>query len=300
MPLGSGALAGLNWDIDRDAVAAELGFDARRRELDRRRLQPRLRPRLPRPRPSICATHLSRLGAEIVLWSSERVRLLRAGRGLLLGLVDHAAEEEPRRGRAAAGEGARGCWPRYATLAGVAARPAARLRQGPAGGQGAAVRRRRHDRALPRGARRDAAGHRASTASGWPRPPPTRCSPRPTSPTCWSAAGCRSARPTASSAGWSAHALDAGHRPLRDLRRAARRLLRAARRRVLRGAAPRARGWTRSSRAAAPRPPPSPRQLELARGEPRRRLGGVSGARSEPPLGAGVLRPLGPRRSPAT
>ena len=29
MPLGSGALAGLNWELDREAVAAELGFDAR-------------------------------------------------------------------------------------------------------------------------------------------------------------------------------------------------------------------------------------------------------------------------------
>ncbi len=70
LPAGSGALAGVNWDIDREAIAAALGFD--------------------RPSPnsldavsnrdfaldylyaaSVCATHLSRLGAEIVLWSSE-------------------------------------------------------------------------------------------------------------------------------------------------------------------------------------------------------------------------------------
>jgi argininosuccinate lyase len=70
MPAGSGALAGLNWDIDREALAADLGFG--------------------RPYPnsldavsnrdfaldylsaaSICAMHLSRLGAEIVLWSSQ-------------------------------------------------------------------------------------------------------------------------------------------------------------------------------------------------------------------------------------
>ena len=36
----------------------------------------------------------------------RRVRLLRAARRLELGLLDHAAEEEPRRGRAAAREGA--------------------------------------------------------------------------------------------------------------------------------------------------------------------------------------------------
>src|SRR5581483_5348234 len=70
MAAGSGALAGLNWDIDRDQLAADLGFE--------------------RPYPnsldavsnrdfaldylsaaSICAMHLSRLGAEIVLWSSQ-------------------------------------------------------------------------------------------------------------------------------------------------------------------------------------------------------------------------------------
>jgi argininosuccinate lyase len=70
MPAGSGALAGLNWDVDRDALAADLGFE--------------------RPAPNsldavsnrdfaldylsasaICAMHLSRLGAEIVLWSTQ-------------------------------------------------------------------------------------------------------------------------------------------------------------------------------------------------------------------------------------
>ena len=69
LPLGSGALAGLNWDLDRDANAERLGFA--------------------RPSPNsidavsnrdfaldylyaatVCATHLSRLGAEIVIWSS--------------------------------------------------------------------------------------------------------------------------------------------------------------------------------------------------------------------------------------
>jgi argininosuccinate lyase len=70
MPLGSGALAGLNWEIDRKANADRLGFA--------------------RPSPNsidavsnrdfvldylyaatVCATHLSRLGAEIVIWSSS-------------------------------------------------------------------------------------------------------------------------------------------------------------------------------------------------------------------------------------
>jgi argininosuccinate lyase len=70
MPLGSGALAGLNWDVDRATTAAQLGFE--------------------RPSPNsidavsnrdfaldylyaaaVCAMHLSRLGSELVLWSSD-------------------------------------------------------------------------------------------------------------------------------------------------------------------------------------------------------------------------------------
>jgi argininosuccinate lyase len=70
MPLGSGALAGLNWDVDREQTATELGFA--------------------RPSPNsidavsnrdfaldylhaaaVCAMHLSRLGSELVLWSSQ-------------------------------------------------------------------------------------------------------------------------------------------------------------------------------------------------------------------------------------
>jgi argininosuccinate lyase len=70
MPLGSGALAGLNYEIDRAQTAADLDFA--------------------RPSPNsmdsvsnrdfaldymyaaaVCATHLSRLGSELVLWSSQ-------------------------------------------------------------------------------------------------------------------------------------------------------------------------------------------------------------------------------------
>ena len=69
LPLGSGALAGLNWQIDREAVAAELGFDSvapnsidgvanRDFALDYLAAA------------AGCATHLSRIGSEIVLWSS--------------------------------------------------------------------------------------------------------------------------------------------------------------------------------------------------------------------------------------
>ncbi len=70
LPLGSGALAGLNWEIDRELVAGELGFSAvapnsvdavsnRDTALDYLAAA------------SVCAVHLSRLGGELVLWSSD-------------------------------------------------------------------------------------------------------------------------------------------------------------------------------------------------------------------------------------
>ncbi len=70
MPLGSGALAGLNWQIDREGVAADLGFGGvvensidgvSNRDFALDYLSAA----------TICATHLSRIGAEIVLWSTS-------------------------------------------------------------------------------------------------------------------------------------------------------------------------------------------------------------------------------------
>jgi argininosuccinate lyase len=70
LPLGAGALAGVNFDTDRGQVARALGFDGvvansidavsnRDFALDYLAAA------------ATCATHLSRLGAELVLWSSE-------------------------------------------------------------------------------------------------------------------------------------------------------------------------------------------------------------------------------------
>jgi argininosuccinate lyase len=75
LPLGAGALAGVNFATDRRAVAAELGFagvvpnsiDAvSNRDFAFDLLHAA----------SVCATHLSRLGAEIVLWTSEEFGFL--------------------------------------------------------------------------------------------------------------------------------------------------------------------------------------------------------------------------------
>ena len=70
MPAGSGALAGLNWDVDRDALAADLGFERpSRNSLDAVSNRDFALDYLSAA--AICAMHLSRLGGEIVLWSSQ-------------------------------------------------------------------------------------------------------------------------------------------------------------------------------------------------------------------------------------
>jgi argininosuccinate lyase len=70
MPLGAGALAGVNFDTDRRAVAASLGFEGvAENSIDAVSNRDFILDYLAAA--STCATHLSRLGGEIVLWSSE-------------------------------------------------------------------------------------------------------------------------------------------------------------------------------------------------------------------------------------
>ncbi|HLH66086.1 MAG TPA: argininosuccinate lyase [Solirubrobacteraceae bacterium] len=70
LPLGSGALAGVNFDTDRRAVAAELGFPAvAHNSIDAVSNRDFVLDYLAAA--ATCATHLSRLGAELVLWSTE-------------------------------------------------------------------------------------------------------------------------------------------------------------------------------------------------------------------------------------
>jgi argininosuccinate lyase len=69
MALGAGALAGSNWELDRQAAAEGLGFEAAaRNSLDAVSSRDFVLEYLAAA--SICATHLSRLGSELVLWSS--------------------------------------------------------------------------------------------------------------------------------------------------------------------------------------------------------------------------------------
>jgi argininosuccinate lyase len=70
LPLGAGALAGVNFDTDRERVARELGFERpAENSIDAVSNRDFVLDYLAAA--TVCATHLSRLGAEIVLWSSD-------------------------------------------------------------------------------------------------------------------------------------------------------------------------------------------------------------------------------------
>ncbi|MGH2863599.1 MAG: argininosuccinate lyase [Solirubrobacteraceae bacterium] len=69
LPLGAGALAGVNFDTDRVTMAAELGFGTvSENSIDAVSNRDFVLDYLAAA--GTCATHLSRLGAELVLWSS--------------------------------------------------------------------------------------------------------------------------------------------------------------------------------------------------------------------------------------
>ena len=75
-PLGAGALAGTSFPIDRDATAKALGFDRpTANSLDSVSDRDFVLEYLSAA--AICAGHLSRLGEEIVIWSSAQFRFAR-------------------------------------------------------------------------------------------------------------------------------------------------------------------------------------------------------------------------------
>jgi argininosuccinate lyase len=70
LPLGAGALAGVSFDTDREMVAGELGFHApAANSIDAVSNRDFALDYLSAA--ATCATHLSRMGAELVLWSSS-------------------------------------------------------------------------------------------------------------------------------------------------------------------------------------------------------------------------------------
>ena len=103
-PLGAGALAGSSLPLDPDYVAAELGFHGRfENSLDAVSDRDFVAEALFDL--ALLGVHLSRMGEEIVLWSTEEFGFCTSRRRLRHRQLDAAAEEEPRRGRAGAGQG---------------------------------------------------------------------------------------------------------------------------------------------------------------------------------------------------
>ncbi len=153
MPLGAGALAGVNFDTDRRMVAAELGFDGVARELDRLGLRPRF-----------ALDFLSALGnlfdapLEVREPSSSLVSSQEFGFCEMSDAWSSGSSIMPQKKNPDAAELLRAKAPRVVGhLAGLARghpRTAADLQQGPAGGQGAPLRLVRHARAEPRRRRR--------------------------------------------------------------------------------------------------------------------------------------------------
>jgi argininosuccinate lyase len=84
LPLGSGALAGVGWELDREEVARELGFDSvSPNSIDAVSNRDFVLDYLSAA--SVCAMHLSRLGAEIVLWSSDEFGFCEVAEGFSSG-----------------------------------------------------------------------------------------------------------------------------------------------------------------------------------------------------------------------
>ena len=106
-PLGSAAFASTGYRLDREWTAARLGFSGDPRELHGRGLGPGLRARgaLGRSRPD-GRSEPARGRARALVLAPGRVR--RPRRRVLLDLLDHAPEEEPRHDGAGPGQGLHG------------------------------------------------------------------------------------------------------------------------------------------------------------------------------------------------
>ena len=200
-PLGSGALAGSTLPLDRELVAKLLGF-----------VDARGRPRLTQNSMDAVSDRdfvVEYCGIAALLGGApvpagrgpgavvqRRVQLHPDRRRLHHRLIAHAAEEESRRGGTHAGQERAGHrQPRGP--ADAAEGPADDLQPRPAGGQGAAVRHRRHRAGRACGSARPCSGIRRVNREGVPGGGrATRPCWRPTWPITWSGRASRSARRT--------------------------------------------------------------------------------------------------------
>ena len=107
-PLGAAALAGTGFNIDRHATAQALGFrEPTRNSLDSVSDRDFALEFLSAA--SICATHLTRLAEEIVIWSTPQFNFIQLSDKFSTGSSIMPAEEKPRCRRARAWQGGAGC-----------------------------------------------------------------------------------------------------------------------------------------------------------------------------------------------
>ena len=152
-PLGSAALAGTGFPIDRDATADALGFDRpTANSLDSVSDRDFALDYLSAA--AQCSLHLSRLAEELIIWASPQFGFVKLSDAFSTG-----SSIMPQKRNPDAAELVRGHSGRIIGLPHVAdgddEGPAARLFEGHAGRQGAGVRGARPADALARGARRD-------------------------------------------------------------------------------------------------------------------------------------------------
>ena len=101
-PLGSGALAGAGYPLDREATARELGFDGvTANSLDAVSDRDFVVEVLAAV--ALGMVHLSRLAEEVTWWSNPRFGFIARGRRVLDRQLDDAEQEEPGPGRAGPG-----------------------------------------------------------------------------------------------------------------------------------------------------------------------------------------------------
>ena len=146
-PLGAGALAGSSLPLDPDGTAEDIGFSARfENSLDATSDRDFVAESLFVV--TMVGLHLSRMGEEIVLWTTDEFGFARLDDAYTTGSSMLPQKKNPDIAELARGKAGRLIGD-LTGLPGHAQVAAARLQPRPAGGQGTAVRRARHRAAGP-------------------------------------------------------------------------------------------------------------------------------------------------------
>ena len=173
LPLGAAALAGTSYPLDRDRVAAELGFDGLcMNSLDA--VSDRDFAIEFCAWAAITMMHVSRLAEEIVLWMSQNYGYIDLADRYCTGSSIMPQKRNPDVAELARGKTGRVVRPPHRD-ADPDEGPAAHVQQGQPGRQGAAVRRRRHAGGHAAHHGRDGARHRRQARRDGARRAPRLC-----------------------------------------------------------------------------------------------------------------------------